>query len=231
MKMTFSYGRGKLMYRYYVSECFTANGSIRRTDNQQGIRLPASRLERAVTHQLAPLSATDPELLFEAVSKATLNKDRLRVEIDTSVLSTNTCSADILLARAQTIDPAARLDDMALTLSIAIPPPRKGRTLSNPDTAMLGGDTRTELAALIRTAHQRLGEMDASPHLPETHPDMKAPASEWIRKRIAIGLLAPDVQKALLAGTAPANVTAEWVLAQDWPLDWQAQRGLMARGG
>ena len=231
MRMTFSYGRGKLMYRYYVSECLTANGSIVRTDNQQGTRLPATRLERAVTHQLAPLSASDPDALFEAISRATLSKDRLLIEIDTTALATNSSSADILLARAQTIDPAAKIDDQTLTLSIAIPPPRKGRTLSNPDTAMLGGDTRAELAALIRTAHQRLAEIDASPQLPDTHSDMKAPASEWIRKRIAIGLLVPDVQKALLAGTAPAHVTAEWVLAQDWPLDWQAQRGLMVRGG
>ena len=230
MRMTFSYGRGKLMYRYYVSECLTANGSIARTNNQHGIRLPATRLERAITHQLTPLSTHDPEALFEAITKATLNKDRLRVEIDTTALATSNSSADILLAHAQTIDPAASLDETNLTLSIAIPPPRKGRTLSNPDTAMLGGDTRTELAALIRTAHQRLGEIGALPHVPDTHSDMKAPASEWIRKRIAIGLLAPDVQKALLAGTAPAHVTAEWLLAQDWPLDWQAQRRLMARG-
>ena len=172
---------------------------VARTDNQQGTRLPASRLERAVTHQLASLTTIDPETLFEAISKVTLNRNRLRVGIDTTALTIANRSADILLARAQSIDPAA-----SLTLSIAFPPPRKGRTLSNPDTAMLGGDTRTELAALIRTAHQRLGEIGASPHLPDTHTDMKAPASEWIRKRIAIGLFAPDVQNPLLAGTAPA---------------------------
>jgi site-specific DNA recombinase len=43
MKMAFSYGRGKLIYRYYVSECLTANGSIGRTDNQQGKHLTLTR--------------------------------------------------------------------------------------------------------------------------------------------------------------------------------------------
>jgi site-specific DNA recombinase len=227
MKMTFSYGRGKLMYRYYVSECLTANGGIGRTDNQQGTRLPATRLERAVSHQLASLSRTEPETIFEAISKASLHNDRLLLEIHIAALTSGAGPSELLLARAQAIDPAARLDGLTLILSIVLPPPRKGRTLLSHDTAMLGGDARAELAALTRTAHLRLAEIDASPHMPGAHSAMKAPASEWIRKRITVGLLAPDVQKALLAGTAPARLTADWVLTQDWPLDWQAQREMV----
>lgn len=228
MKMTFSYGRGKLMYRYYVSECLTANGGIARTDNQQGTRLPATRLERAVTHQLASLSANDPELLFDAITKAMLHGDRLLIEIESATLTATGGSADLLLARAQAIDRAARLEGATLILSITIPPPRKGRTLRNQDTAMLGGDAKVELAALVRAAHTRLAEIKASPHDPTQHADMKAPTTDWNRSRMVIGMLSPDIQKALLAGTAPAHVTAEWVLAQEWPLDWHEQRRIIS---
>ncbi len=229
MRMTFSYGRGKLMYRYYVSESLTANGGIGRTDNQQGTRLPATRLERAVTHQLASLSKHEPEVLFDVIIKAILHGDRLLIEIDSAALTADGGSADLLLARAQAIDPTARLDSTTLMLSIAIPPPRKGRTLRSHDTAMLGGDAKIELAALVRTAHGRLADINASPHDPTLHADMKAPTTDWYRSRMVVGLLAPDIQKALLAGTAPAHVTAEWVLAQEWPLDWPDQRVLMEK--
>ena len=53
---------------------------------------------------------------------------------------------------------------------------------------------------------------------------MKAPINEWTRERIVVGLLAPDIQKALLQGTAPAGLDPERLLSRDMPLDWEAQR-------
>jgi hypothetical protein len=41
-------------------------------------------------------------------------------------------------------------------------------------------------------------------------------------------LLELDMQKALLPDTAAAHVTAEWWLAQEWPLDWQDRRHIMS---
>jgi len=56
------------------------------------------------------------------------------------------------------------------------------------------------------------------------HQQMTAPINEWTRERIAIGLLAPDIQKALLTGTAPAGLEPEMLLSRDIPLDWDEQR-------
>lgn len=41
---------------------------------------------------------------------------------------------------------------------------------------------------------------------------------------MAIGLLAPDVQKMLLQGKAPPHVTPEMLISRDLPMDWDEQR-------
>lgn len=53
---------------------------------------------------------------------------------------------------------------------------------------------------------------------------MTAPVNEWTRARIAVGLLARDIQKALLMGTAPSGLDPEKLLPRDIPLDWEGQR-------
>ena len=50
---------------------------------------------------------------------------------------------------------------------------------------------------------------------------------EWTRERIAIGLLAPDIQRALLTGKAPLGLDPEKLLSRDMPLDWEGQRKLL----
>jgi hypothetical protein len=95
---------------------------------------------------------------------------------------------------------------------------------------MASTDIKADLAALVRTAHQRLDEISASPMAPSERSDMKAPATDWIRRRIVIGLLAPDIQRMLLTGGAPYHVTPEWMLSQEWPVDWGAQRAIFGAG-
>ena len=68
------------------------------------------------------------------------------------------------------------------------------------------------LAELVRTSHRKLTELNASP----LHPEM--------RERIAIGLLAPDIQRALLTRKAPLGLDLEKLLSRDMPLDWEGQR-------
>lgn len=42
--------------------------------------------------------------------------------------------------------------------------------------------------------------------------------------RDRVSLLAPDIQKALLTGTAPEGLEPEILLSRDIPLDWDEQR-------
>ena len=124
-------------------------------------------------------------------------------------------------------DADAKIDGDILHISVPLPPDRRGRTTRSSDMGMTGATTKADLAALVRTAHQRLAEIHASPRAPAEHDRMKAPATAWIHKRIGIGLLAPDIQRALLTGTAPDHLTPEWLLSHEWPLDWEAQRKLI----
>ncbi len=41
---------------------------------------------------------------------------------------------------------------------------------------------------------------------------------------MAVGLLASDIQKALLTATAPPGLDPEKLLSRDMPLDWEGQR-------
>ena len=50
-------------------------------------------------------------------------------------------------------------------------------------------------------------------------------------KRIVIGLLAPDIPKALLQGTAPAELDPDILLSRDMPMEWEEQRRFLGMSG
>jgi site-specific DNA recombinase len=226
MRPSFSYGRGKKMYRYYVSDCLLPNGQIGNTDNLKGTRLPAVKIERALAQQLILLVPDPgrPDAMFDAVSKVVASHKQMRVSIDVSILTTETFDADMVLDRArQQIDPDARLEASTLTISIEIPAGRKGRTVA-PGVARRSSSDARSLTDLIRVAHRKLAECDASPLQPERHKHMTAPLDARSRQRLAIGLLAPAIQKAILQGTVDVGVDPEILLASGLPLDWSEQR-------
>lgn len=41
---------------------------------------------------------------------------------------------------------------------------------------------------------------------------------------MAIGLLAPDIQKMLLQGKAPQHITPDMIVSRELPMDWEEQR-------
>lgn len=230
MRVSFSYGRGKRIYRYYLSECLLPR-TAHQPSNHVGQRLSAARVERALNDALSGLYAgLNVEDNFATLERVTLAGNRLAVIVGLAKLPAS-ASPDLLLAQAQQLDPRARIDADQLQLSIGLPPDRRGRSTRSPDAAMLGREDKAALAALVRTGHKRLLEIDASPLEPQNHSRMRAPATEWIKGRAIIGLLAPDVQKALLSGNAPSHVTLDWALAQEWPVCWEAQRRMMGISG
>ena len=227
MSVSFSYGRGKKMYRYYVSDCLLPRTSNMPT-NREGQRFSAARVERALCTGLRDLVIGRHDAdLFGAITKVSALGDRLFVEVDvTQIADDNALGANRLLRKAELIDADAKIDGSTLLISVALPPDRRGRTKQSPDKGMVSTDIKADLAALVRTAHLRLDEISASPLGPTDHSRMKGPATDWIRQRIVIGLLAPEIQRALLTGGAAAHVTPTWMLSQDWPIDWEAQRAM-----
>lgn len=230
MRNSFSYGRGKIMYRYYVSDCLMPNGQMGNGHNRNGIRLPAQKIEKLLIAELEPLlpEVVDSDRIFEVITKVVAKGNKLRVILEHARFTTDTFCADMLLSRIQQhVDPRAKRDGNTLAFEIAIPAERKGRTMTPGIHRQRGPEAEPDLANLVRIAHRRLTELDASPQQQDRHSAMRAPVDAWTRQRLAIGLLAPDIQKALLQGTSPGELDAEALLAMDFPLDWNEQRHIL----
>jgi hypothetical protein len=227
MGPSFSYGRGKKIYRYYVSPSLLPQGRVAAGScSPEGDRISADRVERLLQDRLGSLleAVGAPNEIFNAIKSVTYSPIKLKVVLELSALFAPEACRDTLLAKAQEIDPTAELADGNLILPLDARPISRGRTLRSKDHYLDDTEKRLTLAELVRTSHRKLQELNASPLFPEAHRQMTAPTNEWTRERIAIGLLAPDIQKALLTGTAPAGLEPEMLLSRDIPLDWEGQR-------
>jgi len=56
-----------------------------------------------------------------------------------------------------------------------------------------------------------------------------APASAYERRLLRLALLAPDIQRDILAGRQSARFNLEFFMSRQIPLDWNEQRQLLAR--
>ena len=227
MRPSFGYGRGKKIYRYYVSDSLLPLGRLKAgSTTPLGDRLSAERTERFLQSQLAsllPPSGPEPEI-FGAIKRVTFSATMLTVILDIAALIEPNACEDTLLAKAQRIDPAAKIDSDDLVLSLDARPLRRGKSVRSTDCFLDAPEQRRVLAELVRTSHRKLTELNASPLHPEMHEHMSTPINEWTRERVAIGLLAPDIQRALLTGKAPLGLDPEKLLSRDMPLDWEGQR-------
>ena len=55
----------------------------------------------------------------------------------------------------------------------------------------------------------------------------KSPETQYGRRLLSLAFLAPDLQRSILEGTQPSDLTLDHLMAQPMPLDWDAQRGLL----
>jgi len=232
MRPSFGYGRGKKLYRYYVSETLLPNGQIGNTDNMRGDRVSAERIERLIADRLSPLlrSGKVSEDIFATIERAIIINDRIHISVDASVLTTDEICSDVLLGRIQHhVDRNAEFEGSNLKMSIDARPARRGKTVHSKVHLLDEAEQRDVLANLVRTAHRKLTELNASPLNVERNSEMQVPANEWTRSRIAVGLLAPDIQKALLNGTVPVEFDPDRLFSTDLPLNWDEQKKLFQK--
>ena len=52
----------------------------------------------------------------------------------------------------------------------------------------------------------------------------RSPDTQYGRRLISLAFLAPDLQRAILEGTQPADLTLDHLMAQAMPADWAQQR-------
>ncbi len=225
MRPTFGYGRGSKIYRYYVSDVLLPGGRIGSKD-PQGIRLSAERIERLILDRLKLLvpQGQPAEALFDAIARVSLSSERMALSLHIDNLIQEGECEDMLLGRAQRIDAEASIEGEQLSLVLDARPARRGKAVRISQHQLDDAERRRTLADLVHSAHRKLHELNASPLEPELHRTMTAPVNAWTRERIVIGFLAPDIQKALLQGTAPPDLDPERLLSRDMPLDWDEQR-------
>ena len=226
MRPNFGYGRGKKIYRYYVSDTLLPLGRLKAGSRTPlGDRLSAERTERFLLDRLGSLIPHVSDFdIFEAIKRVMFSFNKLTVTLQVAALIEANACEDTLLAKAQQIDPAAKIDNGDLVLFLDAGPIRRGKLVRSTDGFLDAPEQKRVLAELVRTSHRKLTELNASPLHPEMHEHMSTPINEWTRERIAMGLLAPDIQKALLTGKAPLALDQKKLLSRDMPLDWEGQR-------
>jgi len=219
MSPTVSAGKLGKRYRYYVSTPIQ-KGSAGQSDSGAADilirRIPALALES----QLAPLLAR----LVPAHRKDPLSLPT-RIEVHARavhlILPQSACPGiQARLTGDERIE-ADVTDPKALRLIAAVRiRNRRGRTEIRPAAIRTSAKDPVLIGALQR-AHAMIA-LDAR-HLPVCH---KSPETQYGRRLLALAFLAPDLQRTILDGTQPADLTLDHLMAKPLPAEWGAQRQL-----
>lgn len=200
MSPTFAYGRNKRLYRYYVSAPLQ-QGASRRPNDPNPRRVPAELIERTLINALG--AKTGPLV-------------------------------------GDPLDRIARITVLPDRLIVLLKPDRNEDTLSDPQCHVLPFQLSTwtgrnevisgkadgprrdpVLIRALRKAHATLQrDSRGRPVLDE------APGALRARRILRLALLAPDLQRAILDGTQPRNLTLARSIESDIPLLWSDQKRL-----
>ena len=215
--------RGRV-YRYYVSAHLQQGG--RRTENDNGLRIPAPTIEALVLDRLCSA--------IPAITDWTSARDSLvRVTIDDGKLT--------ILARTvgrPTLGNLHQHDQASVvendTLRIVTPmriAPWGGRTeiLRAPGQRAYG-EARIDQSLVrgLARAHALLRSAKASPKgtVEELAKNERLTPS-YIRRLCRLAFLAPDIQQAIIDGRQPFTMNLERLMHTNLPLSWDGQRELL----
>ena len=219
MSPSYTRGRRGQVYRYYVSAPLQQgrhaadDGSIR--------RVPGPALEAIVStvvRRLAPASAADP---LSPVARLEVHCKSLQLLMPVGLLATaRSRLAPGETAEADAADPAR----LRLTLPIRMRL-RGGRSWILGSTSPATCRDPVLIKAL-RAAHAML-EADAA-GFPTLH---AAPASPYLRRLVRLAFLAPELQRAILAGRQPPGLTLERLMQTPMPMLWAEQATMLDKLG
>ncbi|MDP9421363.1 MAG: recombinase family protein [Pseudomonadota bacterium] len=221
MGTSFSYGRGERLYRYYVSGSLDPNRS---DQSRRPVRVSAGAVENMVQKSIA-------RVLGRTVAWNEMGRLVERVQL-------NTEQAHIVLALAEFLEPlesaqagAARLAKRVVPDSISAIDGRLRITVDwrpaarrQPSISRLSPDA-DGVGALLKDAHELLRRHSMSPMEPDVHSKSTAPTWQRQRRLMALGLLAPDLQRSMLEGRIRSLTGQLSFLA---PLAWSDQRQIVA---
>ena len=215
MSPTFSRGKSGRSYRYYVSASLQQGSGGK--DDDAVRRLPAPAIERAVGEAVlrwsggcpAPLHTVRSVRLVDAGLAIDLTADRpsevaLRLEHSERILDRSRKSLTVLLPLALPLRGGRRL-----VLS-------GSRSSSKPDPTLI---------AALRKAHRMVTRESGMPVVE------RAPVSLYDRRILRLAFLAPDIQRAILAGRQPPSINLQRLMQMALPLAWSEQRTVLDCAG
>ncbi|MBN8535281.1 MAG: recombinase family protein [Rhizobiales bacterium] len=205
MSPSFAYGSNGTLYRYYVSAPLQ-QGRRRPADDPHPRRISAQLLEETLNKAIG-----EPKGKMPAGDSASLDRIRsVTVEADRLTVSLHPDPHDPKDDRLQPLVIPFRLST------------RSGRS------EIIAGDTKRPcrdpvLIRALKQAHARLGRDDTGGPTLYSAPDMIR-----ARRILRLAFLAPDLQRAILEGRQPREVTLARFIDSDVPLLWSEQRQLLA---
>jgi DNA invertase Pin-like site-specific DNA recombinase len=215
MSPTFTHGKRGQVYRYYVSA--PLQQGCRRADDPGIRRVPSPALEAkisAVIRRVAPASAADP---LAALARVEVHAASLQLLMPVGLLAAMRSRLEPNeTAESDAADPAL----LRLTVPVRMRL-RGGRSW------LIGGAKPASrrdpvLIKALRAAHAML-RTDAA-GLPTLD---AAPASPYRRRLVRLAFLAPELQRAILAGQQPPGLTLESLMHAPMPMLWSEQADMI----
>lgn len=208
---SFSRGKSGRVYRYYVSASLQQG---RQASSATTLRVSATRLEKVLASALQRVTGSAVPLRLPR--RVVLAPDRIEVTVPITRLR------DMRSA----LEPGEELEQVGPDEAELLLPVRLGMRGSSIEPG--AGRIREPepdrvLIAALRKAHRMLAWQAGRPVIQE------APKSPYERNLLRLALLAPDLQRDILAGRQPAHLNLERLMKSPIPIDWHAQRQLFAR--
>jgi site-specific DNA recombinase len=200
MSPAFAYGRNGKLYRYYVSTPLQ-KGQRRQSNDLQPRRVSAELIESTIASAINVDTTRAYNLPLDRVARVTVMPGRLVV----------------MLKRTT--------DDDTDPQRLSIPFQCSSRAGRNQIIAGRTDGPRRD-PALIRALRQAHARLQRDPDGAITLED--APAAFRARRILRLAFLAPDLQRAILDGTQPRQLTLARFIDSDIPLLWSDQKRLFA---
>lgn len=220
MSPTFAYGKSGKLYRYYVSAPLQQGGRRAAKDSTPR-KVSGPALEEALASTFQRLMRDEVETDANPLARIRrVEVLREGVELILPVALLRRVEPRLAIGEEAAVD---LVDSAQLRLKLLLRlPTGKGRTgvLTNAPRLRKADPI---LVAALRSAHQMLTR--------DTHgrPTLTAAPDTSHRRRLnRLALIAPDLQRSILAGKQPERLTLARFLDSDLPLSWAAQRRMFA---
>ena len=238
MSPSFGYGKSGKPYRYYIamalqvaSLTLPADGAIR--------RVSATAVEGFLCDQLRRLAdrpLIEVDDLARLLRRVEIRTDEIHLVIDTAEFFPDEHPDLCLSALKRRIREGEQVvPESGTPGAIRVVLPQRLQ-LRGGRTRIVGGDEETRsvinpgIVVALKRAHTDLIALKASPlSPPDEQRDAIAPVTQYERQLGRLAFLAPELQRRILAGDQPRDLTLRAILKNEMPLAWADQTAWLER--